>query len=216
LLTVAAFFGLVALGSWLGPMLGQLPFFRPTPGNEEARLRNQALMEGFFWIGRLLLVGLTILVCAVVPPLRPLYQRIRRDWTLLSFILYGAAIGTVALAFDEYGYDTPYAIASMIFLAAGAWAYLRAQRPGHRLLALLIGATLSMGTIAAGKWLIVPLQNWPQWLAWHPPQVERRFESLRTVAEMGWMLLVIAAPAVLALWPRRAPLTPPGQPAPGG
>jgi hypothetical protein len=61
-----------------------------------------------------------------------------------------------------------------------------------------------MGTIAAGKWLIVPLQNWPQWLAWHPPQVERRFESLRTVAEMGWMLLVIAAPALLALWPRRA------------
>ncbi len=207
LLTVAAFFSLMALGSWLEPMLGQLPFFRATPGNEEARLRNQALTDGFFWIGRLFIIGLTILVCAIVPPLRPLHQRIRRDWTLPSFILYGAAIGTVAFAFDEYGYDTPYEIVSMIFLAAGAWAYLRAPRPGQRLLALLVGVILSMGVIAVGKWLIVPMQNWPMWLTWHPPQVERRFESLRTVAEMGWMVLVISAPALLGLLPRReAPL----------
>ena len=83
-----------------------------------------------------------------MPPLRPFYQRLRRDWTLLSFLLYGSTLFVLVFAFDDYINEEPYKIAAMLLLVAGGWLYLRSARPWQRLLALSAGLTLGM-TVAA-------------------------------------------------------------------
>jgi len=93
---------------------------------------------------------------------------------------------------------------SLLSLAAGAWGYLRSASSRKRLLALLAGVILAMSSMTVGKWIIVPRQDWPVWFGWHPVETERWFESLRTLVEAGWMLVVISIPALLNLLPRPA------------
>ncbi len=190
----------------LGPWMNQLMRSVVTVGDEDSRLRWQVISSGILWLGFLFLLALVVALLATRR--HSLVGRIRRDWTLLSFTVYGSALLTLFLAFDEYTHDGPYRIASILLMAAGAWAYLRSDRLWQRALALAAGIALAMAVVAVGKWTIVPLQNWPTWFGWHPPEVERRFESLRTLIDLGWILLVMAAPALPALWLRPAPPRP--------
>ena len=58
-----------------------------------------------------------------------------------------------------------------------------------------------MITMSVGKFILVPLQDWPMWFQWHSKGVERWFESLRSLIELGWMLLALIASSVLNLLP---------------
>lgn len=170
-------------------------------GGEDRRLLLGAIQSGIFWICLAAVTLLLILFLQDRQPFRSLAKRLKGDWSQVSFLFYGAMPLSIFLNFDEYRYEEPYLIGSMIFLAIGAWGYLASASRARRIAWLLAGLALAMGAVALGKWLIVPLQNWPVWFGWHPPQVERRFEALGTVFECGWMLLALLAPALIRFTP---------------
>jgi hypothetical protein len=153
------------------------------------------------WFGLLGFAGFTILIAATWRPLRPFYLRMRGDWTLLSFGLYGATLMALGLAFDDYPHPhkQPYILVASLILAAGAWVYLRSAHPWQRFLALFAGITLSMAVAATGKAI---LHANP--LLW--PRVARHFtwqsEVLWTVFLWGWLVALISAPALLTFLPR--------------
>lgn len=184
-------------------------------GDEFSRYVWQGIRSGIFWVGLLLTVLLIVFALAAWRRTRPVYLRARHDWTLVSFTLYGASLLSLFINFDEYQYRSLYMTVSLLSLAAGAWGYLRSASSRKRLLALLAGVILAMSSMAIGKWIIVPRQDWPFWFGWHETErweTERWFESLRTLVEAGWMLLVISVPALLNLLPRPAQPVSSGQP----
>jgi hypothetical protein len=171
-------------------------------GDELSRYTWQAIRGGELWLSLLGILGLVVLLCATLPPLRLAWRAIRREWTGLSFLLYGTVVFVYFVDLNEYQYEGPYVVAGMLSLALGAWTYLRGKTTRRRMLALLSGMTLAMWIMAIGKWVIVPRQDWPLWFGWHPPESERWFESLGEVIAWVWMMVALLAPALLALLPR--------------
>lgn len=171
-------------------------------GDELSRYTWQAIGAGALWLSLLAILGLAVLLCAALPPFRPVWRAIRRDWTGLSFLLYGTVVFVYFVDLNEYQHEGPYVVAGMLSLALGAWTYLRSKTTRHRILALLSGMTLAMWIIAIGKWIIVPRQNWPVWFSWHAPENERWFESLGEMIVWVWMVVALLAPALLSLLPR--------------
>lgn len=172
------------------------------PGDELSRYMWQAARGGALWLSLLVILGLITAICASLPHLRPAWQAIRREWTGLSFLLYGTAVYAYLVDLNEYQHEGPYVVAGMLSLALGAWAYLRGKTARRRILPLLVGMTLAMWTLALGKWAIVPRQEWPVWFAWHPPESERWFESLGELITWAWMTAALLAPALLSVLPK--------------
>ncbi len=165
------------------------------------RVIYQALMSGFSWFLALTAAILLILLLMVWPRTRQFACRIRADWTLLSFLLYGGVVFAILLAFDEYHYIGSWLVAGWACMAVGAWVYLKSGTPRKRILALLAGVTLAYWIAAVGKWVLVPLQTWG---AFHGYDYEtyRWFEFWRTLAEWGWVMFFMSIPALLMLIPR--------------
>lgn len=158
---------------------------------------RQVAYQGSLWLG-LPVMGLALLAAVgLLPPLRPFYWRVRRDWTLLSFSLYGAALFALFLTFDDYVNEEPYHIAAMLLLAAGGWFYLRGRRPWPRIVALLAGLTLAMAVAATGKAIIFASPDWPY------PRFPFTWQSeaLSTVIMWGWLVVAVLAPVLVTLLP---------------
>jgi uncharacterized membrane protein HdeD (DUF308 family) len=154
------------------------------------------LGPGRAWIGLLVLTTLAIATTAVLRPLRPLHARLRADWTLLSFALYGATWTLPIATFDDYPADCkPYQCAMALILAAGALLYTRGSRPLHPALVLISAVTLSMMMAAASKPLICINRDNPHGTCvW-------QMELVATVGEWGLAMVVLLTPALLALLP---------------
>lgn len=197
-------------GIFLGPFwrLWEMiyPYFTQLLGPMQSwslpvRVLYQGLMAAFLWYLVLLAALVIITLLRLWPRTRRLWYRIREDWTQLSFLVYGGVVCYIFLIFDEYQYANPWKFAALSSLAIGCWIYLRGKVRQRRIMALLCSVTLAMWIIAVGKWLIVPLQDWPVWFQWHPPETERWFAAGSTLA--GWVCIVAAiiAPALLNLAP---------------
>jgi hypothetical protein len=160
------------------------------------RILVQGMQAVLLW--SLVLLGALILVSLLrlLPHTHSLWQRIREDWTQLSFFLYGGLVVHVPLIFDEYQHDEPWMVAAWASLAVGAWLYLRSREQHQRTLSLLGGATVAMWIVAVGKWYLVPLQNWTVWFERYPPETERWFEAGRTVADWFCLVVAILVPAL--------------------
>lgn len=170
------------------------------------------LGAGFPYVGVIVLAGIVVLATATIKPLRPVFQRIWEDWTLLPFALYGMMPLVIFISFDEYQGDMPYQIGIGLVLLASLWLYLRNTQPGQKLLALGIGITLAMAIDAIGKWIIVPSQNWSIWFQWHTVEEATQIEVISTVYAWFWVMIVVFLPAWLGLLPRSIRLTPATQP----
>ena len=103
--------------------------FAPMPGDAGARLVMQAFTTGLLWLGLFACTFLLLGLLSLLRRFRRTYWRIRSDWTLASFILYGEAVFLLVLMFAEYRHETPYALSALALLAAGACFFLR--RPGR-------------------------------------------------------------------------------------
>jgi hypothetical protein len=86
------------------------------------------------------------------PPLARLFTNVWRDWTRLSFALYGLVPILVWFAFDEVEdrFRLPFMIALTLILIGGALAYLRSARAWQRATALLVGTVLARVLATAG------------------------------------------------------------------
>lgn len=171
----------------------------PRPWSVLDRLFLQFVWDGIAWILLIVLTGLLLLVIALVPRLQHLLAQIRQDWTVFSFTLYGGTVFNLILIFDEYRHKAPLIISGMLILAAGAYFYLQGGTRRRKMLYLLAAVTGAMLVAAAGKWLILPFQDWGPYLDNHPPETERWFEALSTLITLGWMVLAILSPSILGL-----------------
>ena len=157
--------------------------------------------EGELWAVLLGIAAFTVLIAAACRPLRPFYLRLRDDWTLLSFGLYGAMVMAVHMALEDYPHPHKqlYIFVASLILAAGAWVYLRSAHLWQRSLALFAAITLSMAVAATGRAIL-----YANPLLW-PPAAPRSFtwqsEALCTVFSWGWLVAVVMAPALLSLLP---------------
>jgi glycerol uptake facilitator-like aquaporin len=159
----------------------------------QVRVLYHALMWGFFWFLVFASFILLILLLMAWPRTRQLARRIRLDWTLFSFMLFGGLVFQLEIIFDEYAYDEPWRIACRVCLALGAWFYFKNTDPRKRILALLAAVTLYYWIAAVGKWYLVPLQSWRPRIY----ETYRRFEFWGTLAEWGWVMLFMLIPALL-------------------
>lgn len=171
------------------------------------RIFVQGMQAALTWFLVLLAALILISVLRLLPHTRTLWQRIRRDWTQLSFLLYGGVVVHITLILDEYQHDEPWMLAAWVSLAAGSWLYLRAREKYQRILILLAGATVAMWIVAVGKWYLVPLQNWTGWFERYAPETERWFEAGRTIADWFCLVVALLLPALLSLLRRTQGVT---------
>ncbi len=155
------------------------------------------LGAGFHYFGIILLVLMVIVASAAVKPWRPFFERMRRDWTLLPFALYGMMPLVMFMSFDEYHGDAPYQVGMGAIWLVSLWLYLRGAQPKRRMLMLAIGIMLAMGVDVTGKWMLVPVQVWPRWFAWHPVPEATLIEVTSTLYHWFWVMVVVFLPALL-------------------
>lgn len=169
------------------------------PGFNAPWLVGSFLMEGLLWGWMILIVAVLLLIAACVPRFRPFYLRLRDDWTLLSFLIYGAAPLTLFITFNEYKNVEPFYFLSLLMLALGGWFYLRNEEPLKRFVSLHIGLALSMLTAAVGK-AIQFEESWPQFvsLGWEN-------EMIYTLVTWVWLALIMSLPLLFNLLPRAEP-----------
>jgi hypothetical protein len=149
-------------------------------------------------LGALILVNLLRLL----PHTHGVWQRIRADWTQLSFLLYGGLVISISLMFEEYHYADVWRFMASVCLVLGAWLYLRAKRQKQRILALICGATAAMWIIALAKWVLIPLQEWPTGYPVSPSEATRWVETGSAMIGWVWILIMLLAPALLNLLPQ--------------
>jgi len=154
-------------------------------------------------LGALVLVNLLRLL----PYTRGVWQRIRADWTQLSFMLYGGLVFAIILAFEEYRYEELGKFTAWICLALGAWLYLRAKGKKQRILALIGGASGALWIVALAQWTLIPLQKWPMGYPVSPSETTRWTETSNTIIGWAWILFMLMAPALLNLLPSSPPPT---------
>lgn len=173
------------------------PEWRGFPGLMQAPwFVRQFVYAGLLWGILILLVALLVLIFWLTPKFRPFYQRIRNDWTLFSFVLYGTAPFALILSFDDYQNEEPYLFLSFLILAVGGWFYLRNRVPWKRFWSLFIGLTLSMFTAAVGKGILYA-GPWPR-----PKFFTWQTEFMSTIVMWMWMALIMFISAGLNLLPR--------------
>ena len=156
---------------------------------------RQVAYQGKLWIGLFVATLLIVVVAWVSPRWRPFYWRIRRDWTLLSFTLYGASLFALLFTLDDYPHNEPYIMAGMVILALGGWFYLRSRWLWQRALALFTGLTLAMAVAATGQAVIFSIPGWSSGrFTWQT-------EVMSTVILWGWLVMMVFAPVLLNLLP---------------
>jgi hypothetical protein len=166
------------------------------------RIQYSAMRHGFFWFLVFTTMVLLILLLMTWSRTRPLAIQIRQDWTLLSFMIYSTIVFDLELVFEEYAYDELWKIACRICLALGALIYFKNADQRKRILALLVGVTLTFWIAAIGKWIVLPLQSWGAFYG-NDHWTYRRFELGSTLSQWGWVIIFMLIPVILTLIPRR-------------
>lgn len=130
-----------------------LPLYGGWPEGLPQKIWMMLLVQFVFL---LVMVGAIVSLLRKVPDFR---KWVRRDWTLLSFLLYGVAVLPV-LGNDEYHGLERYQVASLLILAVGAGLYLVAPKRWQRVLLLVVAVSLSPAVMSLGLYRVFPAQSW--------------------------------------------------------
>lgn len=178
--------------------------------NLSSQFLRTFVRDGFLWGIFIPLLVLLVSFSATIPRYRPFYQRLRNDWTLLCFLLYGAAPFMAFFQFEGYQNYGSYVISMFLILAAGGWLYLQNDVPWKKFLILIGGVTLSMFTAAVGQVVLYessqynsprPYTNLPWWNT-----VDQ------TVIAWIWLVLIMFLPLAINLLPHSKPTLQAGEP----
>jgi hypothetical protein len=134
----------------------------------------------------------------VIPVLlyRPLYRRVRQDWSLLSFLFLGVAIPPFIMN-DPYQDLAPFETGSVLTLAVSAWMFLKWRTTWQRLATLVLALILATCIYALGIYIVYPLEEWVPYRSF-----PRWWEAIYPLLGVPAILMLICAPAILALFPR--------------
>lgn len=154
------------------------------------------LQQGLLWMWLFILVVLLLVSSRLIPKSRRFYQRLRKDWTLLSFILYGTMPLVLVIVLNEYKNVEPYMFLAFLILAAGGWLYLRSDDPWYRFALLQAGMSLSMFVAAVAKALLAessfPFARDNEW----------QIEFTSTIISWLWLTMLMMIPLLFQLLPR--------------
>ena len=96
------------------------------------------------------LVGLVVLAASRMRLSAPFFLNLRRDPTLIPFMMYGGSLVVVVLNYDEVDAGG-LVMLSAVGMLAGAWGYLRSDTVKNRLRSLFFGSTLACLAALAGN-----------------------------------------------------------------
>lgn len=136
--------------------------FSPGRWDHSTYLLLQVASKGLLWLMLFCLTLLVVILLSIIRRFQPLAARVRQDWSMISYILYGEAIFALYFLYNSQGFDPNFAFASLLCLLAGIWFFLRSQAHGQRLLALVSCLTLAVALGAMDQW---PQSTgaWPAW-----------------------------------------------------
>jgi hypothetical protein len=175
---------------WMGAATPGLVIFGHT-------FTSRELWEWRAWIPFAVMATIALLLTRSLHPWLQLVTGIWRDWTQLSFGLYGVMPLLVFLRFDEVikPYPAPFLAVTTIVLASGALAYMRSAKTWQRALALLLSMTVAgaVATVASSIY-------WHWRDEYEMPWPSHGFETVRQMfAPLGFLMVVMFAPALLGL-----------------
>ena len=159
-------------------------------------LLSEFMQQGLLWMGMIFTLLLLLFAARRVPKSRPFYLRLREDWTLTSFIVYGGVPLALWLTFDDYSYEEPFMFLALLILAAGGWLYLRSDDRWTRFAYLQGGLWLSMLVAAIAKALLVRA-SFP-----YIGDVDWRTEFISTIVMWLWLAMIMMIPLAIHLMPR--------------
>lgn len=104
------------------------------------------------WIPFFAMAGMALLITRSLHPVFKLFTNAWKDWTLLTFGMFGFMPLLVAVGFDEVDrlYSLYFMVALTLVMAGTALAYLRSTRLAQRVLALLVGIILTVTVVTVG------------------------------------------------------------------
>jgi hypothetical protein len=156
---------------------------------------KQFVHQGILWVGLIISILVIFLLTRLVPRLHQFHHRLRNDWTLLCFLLYGATPLVIVISFDEFRNEELYLLLSFLILALFSWFYLRSATPWKKFWVLLSGLTLAMSIAVTGQTFLYersfPFTHFSRWAT-----------TLSTVIMWMWMVLFMFISAALNLLPR--------------
>jgi hypothetical protein len=168
-----------------------VPLYNGWPEGVAEKIGMMLLVQLVFLI---IMVGFVVGLMRIVPGF---LARVRQEWTLLSFLLYGMAIVPV-LGNDEFRGVEGYEIVSLLILALGAGLYLTAPSRRQRIVVLIVAAILSPAVMSLGLYQTFPAQPWVDTLS----IPFRLWEALQPVLYLSPLpiLLLLAALAPRLPW----------------
>lgn len=162
-------------------------------------LLSEFMQQGLLWMGMIFTLLLLLFAARSIPKSRPFYQRLREDWTLISFIAYGGAPLALWFTFDDYSYEEPFTFLALLILAVGGWLYLRNDEPLKRFYSLQGGLWLSMLVAAIAKVLLMrasfPYEGDAHW----------QTEFISTMVMCLWLAMIVSIPLAINVLPRPKP-----------
>ncbi len=162
----------------------------PWPSSAWGRVAAQIASVMLAYLPILAVAGGFVLLTNLIPLLQPIAQNVRRDWSLLSFLLYGIAPLSILIQ-DEYRGLGPYQVASLAIFVGGALAYLRPTRPWTRYLTLTGALGLSLGLLGLGIYILHPQQAWAA-----STRFPRWWEAINPLMQGVALAILMAAPAL--------------------
>ena len=166
------------------------------PDTLASRIAYQGMISGTNWLLFAIVIGILFLLARNWSQTRSLAARIQADWTLYSLVLYSGLIPIVVLTFEFYAGETLYQAAAWLFLAGGAWFYVKNATKQGRILALLAGTTGAFMAVMVGKWVLLPSQAFDAFLGFNVPAY-RAFEVGSLLIEWLWVMLFLLLPGLV-------------------
>jgi hypothetical protein len=153
------------------------------------------------WAAFTIISVLFILLARAWRPLRPFYQGVKDDWTLLSFSLSTSIIWFLLAGLGEIptSFLWPYRLAGMMILFTGVLLYLRSSSPSTRIFVLLAALSLAMVVFGVGR-----SAYWGGNLIYGEPRLIFSWEiawneARDTFRNWAALMLLVSAPAFLGL-----------------
>jgi hypothetical protein len=146
------------------------------------------------WIPFLVVAAIALSVTRSLRPLVNLFINAWRDWTLVTFGMFGFMPLLVGVGFDEMDrlYSLPFMFILTLVMAGTVAAYLRSGRPLPQVLALSVGITLIVAVTA-----IAPTLYW----------LEHGYVSVKgMIVTAALVMAVMFSPALLGLLRRSTKL----------
>ena len=148
---------------------------------------------GFSLLLQLLYLIIVVLLAAGLLSILPHFRtRVRQEWTLLSFLLYGTAIFPLFIAGDEFHGVEWYQGGSILILVLGAGLYMIVRQRWQRVLALVFAAVLSPVLLSLGFYQLFPYQDWAvpgdfSFRMWEAIQPVLNLASLPVLLLLAWL-----------------------------